>query len=68
MQYRYTGTDERIYPSARIDGHSKPLLVKPGMAPVDMDEPPADGRWEQVQEVPPAPKKAPVAAKAAPQE
>lgn len=68
MQYRYTGSDQRTYPYARIDGHTKPLSAAPGMPPVEMDEPPNDGRWELIEQVQPAPKKAPSAAKAAPQE
>ncbi|MFF1469139.1 hypothetical protein [Streptomyces mirabilis] len=59
--HRYTGTDIRDYPYARIGGGTVPLHAEPGMEPVEFDEPPADGRWEEVK---PAPtKKAPSAAK-----
>ena len=67
MQYRYTGSDLRTYPYARIDGGTRPLEAVPGMDPVDLDEAPGDGRWESV-EVKPEPVKAPIAAKTAPKE
>lgn len=65
MQYRYIGSDERVYPYARIGGGTRPLEVKPGDL-VDLDEAPNDGRWEEA----PAPEVKPktVAAKAAPKE
>jgi hypothetical protein len=62
MLVRYIGTDERVYPKARRDGAVKPLVVGPGDV-VDLDEVPEDGCWQP--EVKPAPKSAPVAAKAA---
>lgn len=60
--HRYTGTETITYPYARLDGGTRPLQAVPGMEPVEFDEPPADGRWEEVK---PAPKKkAPSAAQA----
>lgn len=53
--HRYTGTDERTYPYARVGGGVTALTVRPGDE-VAFDEPPADGRWEEIK---PAPKKAP---------
>lgn len=59
--HRYTGTDSRIYPYARIGGGIRPLQAEPGVE-VEFDDVPADGRWE---EITPAPKKkAPTSAKA----
>lgn len=66
MPHRYTGSDERVYPNAQIGGLVRPLHAEPGMPDVEFDEPPADGRWEPVQETKSAPaKKAPAAAETA---
>lgn len=46
MLYRYVGTDERIYPYVRVPGGC--LRAVPGMDPIDLNEPPADGRWAKV--------------------
>jgi hypothetical protein len=51
--HRYTGSDHRTYPYARIGGGVRPLQAGPGVE-VEFDEVPADGRWE---EITPAPKK-----------
>lgn len=67
MQYRYTGSDERVYPYARIDGGTRPLVVSPGDV-VDLDEAPNDARWEEVPEVKPEPVKTVAAKAAAPKE
>lgn len=72
MKYHYTGTEHLVYPYAAIDGHRGPLVVEPGMDPVDLDEPPDTCRWEPLgpqlekEEKPRTPRSRTTAAKAAP--
>jgi hypothetical protein len=60
MLYRYTASDERVYPFLSTDGRVHPVTARPGMEPIELDEMPNDGHWEPVRS---APKK--TAAKAA---
>lgn len=48
MPHRYTASDSRVYPYARVGGGVRPLHAEPGMEPVEFDEAPADGWWEEV--------------------
>lgn len=61
-EYRYTGADARTYPTLGIQ--AVPAGAEGGPTVADLDQAPADGRWEPV--AAPAKKKAAAAAAPSP--